>query len=349
MPKFTGVFRIQNRQSTTLVFLVLTCVVYGVLAGAAFRMSIDRFPGDAIDASERVLVDLLQHTPSGCLRFNISQNLGLVVLLVAFSVGAFSALSCLGKHVVEMMLQVRRKSTAIFSERPLFSVNERGSVNFSEKNKFVFDAFLHCLQVLSGVKNDGPHTIVECSPKRYQAMLATAHPIVVPETRNRRGENSRKAWKPSFRCFKIQRKFLISAARNGPSGFNFLNTIFSGYVIWETYRFAYKSNNHSRTSRTVRMQLDLIRSIIAQTLALVVIYFIPCYVIFCVLLTRPTFMHRLTLSLHFVLYSYAPVSYCMIVVFVPRLRFEITERVRKLLNVCGLCKAKHTSGTVSFT
>lgn len=124
--------------------------------------------------------------------------------------------------------------------------------------------------------------------------------------------------------------------------------LFLGYIIWETYRFAYKPNINLRTSRTFRMQLDLMRSITAQTVALVVLYLVPCFAIFCLLLTRPSFVHRLTVSLHFVLYAYAPASYCMIFFFVPRLRLEITERVRKQLNVRGICKPKHTSGTVSF-
>ena len=64
-------------------------------------MSINLYPGDSVDAREQILVDLLHRTPSGCIRFNISQGYGLVVLLVVFSFAALSVIGVLGKCLGE--------------------------------------------------------------------------------------------------------------------------------------------------------------------------------------------------------------------------------------------------------
>lgn len=62
---------------------------------AVLRIDRDLFPGAEVDENDRILDDLLR-VINGFVRFNINRAMGIVVLLVAFTLGVVVVFSVLG-------------------------------------------------------------------------------------------------------------------------------------------------------------------------------------------------------------------------------------------------------------
>lgn len=87
----------------------------------------------------------------------------------------------------------------------------------------------------------------------------------------------------------------------------------------------YRSNGAYRSDRTCRMQLTLLKSLVAQTVCLVVCYALPVGVFIYVNYKGTWYSYSTVVALHYVMYLYAPLNYAMIFIFAKQFRTEVLK------------------------
>ncbi|KAH7720458.1 hypothetical protein AAVH_11991 [Aphelenchoides avenae] len=94
------------------------------------------------------------------------------------------------------------------------------------------------------------------------------------------------------------------------------------YCCVKTYKIVYGSGNY-RSDRTNRMQLTLLKSLVAQTVCLVVCYPLPLGIIIFMYFFGSAYIYSTIVLLHYVMYLYAPLNYAMIFVFATQFSTEL--------------------------